>query len=182
MTVTTFLASPLSLTAKSLNKRRIDKGIKVDAGKDRFDESISLHEGDIFYCKVSTKDTDGDLYIFESTRGKKGGPPLHYHFEQDEWWYILEGEFLFKVGDQTFTAKTGDSVFGPRMIPHAFAKVNEGPSRLLMSFQPAGKMEEHFKAVSQGAYSKMTKEERDKFQQGNGFKVVGPALTYDNTN
>lgn len=71
MTVTTFLASPLSLTAKSLNKRRIDKGIKVDAGKDRFDESISLHEGDIFYCKVSTKDTDGDLYIFESTRGKK---------------------------------------------------------------------------------------------------------------
>jgi mannose-6-phosphate isomerase-like protein (cupin superfamily) len=181
LTVGTFLTAPLALMAKSLNKKRIDKGIKVDAGKDRFDESISLHEGDIFYCKVSTKDTDGDIYIFESTRGKKGGPPLHYHFEQDEWWYILEGEFLFKVGEQTFTAKAGDSVFGPRMIPHAFAKVNEGSSKLLMAFQPAGKMEEHFKAVSEGAYTKMTNEERDKFQQGNGFKVVGPALTYDNT-
>lgn len=181
LTVGAFITTPVSLLAKSFSNKRIDKGIKVDAGKDRFDESISLHEGDIFFCKVSTKDTDGDMYIFESTRGKKGGPPLHYHFEQDEWWYILEGEFLFKVGDQTFTAKAGDSVFGPRMIPHAFAKVNEGPSKLLMAFQPAGKMEEHFKAVGKGAYAKMTKEERDKFQQGNGFKVVGPALTYDNT-
>lgn len=181
LTVGTFLTVPITLAAKSLTKKRIDKGIKVDAGKDRFDESISLHEGDIFFCKVSTKDTDGDLYIFESIRGKKGGPPLHYHFEQDEWWYILEGEFLFKVGDDTFTAKAGDSVFGPRMVPHAFAKINEGPSKLLMAFQPAGKMEKHFKAVSKGAYSKMTNEERDKFQQGNGFKVVGPALTYDNT-
>lgn len=181
LTVGTFLSSSLALMAKPFNKKRVEKGIKVDAGKDRFDKSISLHDGDIFYCKVSTQDTDGDIYIFESTRGKKGGPPLHYHFEQDEWWYILEGEFLFKVGDQTFTAKAGDSVFGPRMIPHAFAKVNEGPSKLLMAFQPAGKMEEHFKAVSKDVYSKMTKEERDRFQQGNGFKVVGPALTYDNT-
>lgn len=181
LTAGSSIIAPLALTAKYLNRRRIDKGIKVDAGKDRFDESISLHEGDIFFCKVSTKDTDGDLYIFESTRGKKGGPPLHYHFEQDEWWYIVEGEFLFKVGEETFTAKAGDSVFGPRMVPHAFAKVNEGPSRLLMAFQSAGKMEEHFKAVSKGAYAKMTKDERDKFQQGNGFKVVGPELTYDNT-
>jgi hypothetical protein len=28
----------------------------------------------------------------------------------------------------------------------------------------------------------MSKEEKDKFQQGNGFKVVDPALTYDKTN
>jgi mannose-6-phosphate isomerase-like protein (cupin superfamily) len=181
LTAGTFLTSPFTLMAKAANKKRIDKGIKVVAGKDRFDKSISLFEGDNFYCKVSTKDTDGDVYIFESTRDKKGGPPLHYHYEQDEWWYILEGEFLFKVGDQTFTAKAGDSIFGPRMVPHAFAKTNDGPSKLLMMFQPAGKMEEHFKAVSQGIYANMTKEEKDKFQQGNGFKVVGPALTHDKT-
>jgi mannose-6-phosphate isomerase-like protein (cupin superfamily) len=176
-----FLTAPFTVMANHFNKKRADKGIKVDAGKDRFGESISLFEGDSFFCKVSTKDTDGDVYIFESTRDKKGGPPLHYHFEQDEWWYILEGEFLFKVGDQTFTAKAGDSVFGPRMIPHAFAKTNEGASKLLMAFQPAGKMEEHFRAVSKGIYAKMTKEEKDKFQQGNGFKVVEPALTHDKT-
>lgn len=182
LTTGTFLSSSLAMMAKPFNQRRPDKGIKVEAGKDRFNESIALHDGDVFFCKVSAKDTDGDLYIFESIRGKKGGPPLHYHFEQDEWWYILEGEFLFKVGEQTFTAKAGDSVFGPRMVPHAFAKINEGPSKMLMGFQPAGKMEEHFKAVGKGVYAPMTKEKRDKFQQRNGFKVVGPALTNDFTN
>ena len=181
LAVGSFLSTPFVLMAKPFIKKRVDKGIKVDAGKDRFDKSISLFDGDTFFCKVSSKDTDGDLYIFESTRDKKGGPPLHFHYEQDEWWYILEGEFLFKVGDQTFTAKAGDSVFGPRMVPHAFAKTNEGSARLLMAFQPAGKMEEHFTAVSKGIYKNMTPEEKDKFRQSNGHEVVGPALTYDKT-
>ena len=177
----TFLSYPSAAMAE-IKRKRISKGIRVSAGKDRFHKPISLFEGDTFYTKVSTKDTDGDLYIFESTRDKKGGPPLHYHYEQDEWWYILEGEFLFKVGEEIFTAKAGDSIFGPRMIPHAFAKTSEGPGRLLMAFQPAGKMEEHFKAVSEGIYSKLTDEEKRKFRQKNGFEVVGPALTYDKSN
>jgi mannose-6-phosphate isomerase-like protein (cupin superfamily) len=177
----TCLSTPFAAMAKPFGKKRVDKAIKVDAGKDRFGENITLFEGDSFFCKVSTKDTDGDIYIFESTRVKKGGPSLHYHYEQDEWWYILEGEFLFKVGDQTFTAKAGDSVFGPRMVPHAFAKFNEGAARLLMVFQPAGKMEELFKAVSKGVYANMSKEEIHKFRQAHGFEVVGAALTYDKT-
>jgi mannose-6-phosphate isomerase-like protein (cupin superfamily) len=175
------LTMPLTARAQPTPKRRGDKAIKVQAGNDRFDDSVSLFEGDTFYSKVSTKDTDGDLYVFESTRDKKGGPPLHYHFEQDEWWYILEGEFLFKVGEETFTAKAGDSVFGPRMIPHAFAKTNEGTARMLTIFQPAGKMEAHFKAVSEGALTKLSEEAKNKFRQGNGFKIVGPALVYDKT-
>jgi mannose-6-phosphate isomerase-like protein (cupin superfamily) len=142
----------------------------VDAGKNRFDESISLFEGDNFYCKVSTKDTDGDIYIFESTREKKGGPPLHFHYEQDEWWYILEGEFLFKVGDQTFTAKVGDCVFRPRIVPHAFTKTNNGPSKLLIVFQSAGKMEEHFTAVSKEVYGKCQKKKKTNFSKEMALK------------
>lgn len=175
------LAAPSVLIGQLAAKRRADRGIKVEAGKDRFDESISLFEGDTFWTKVSTSDSNGDLFVFESTRDKKGGPLLHFHYEQDEWWYILEGEFLFKVGDETFTAKAGDSVFGPRMIPHAFAKMNEGRARLLMAFQPAGRMEAHFKAVSKGAYANLSEEGKEKLRQANGFKVVGPALTYDKT-
>lgn len=178
LTVGTLLTTPFISLSKPL-KERATKGIKVDAGKDRFGKSISLLQGDTFFCKVSSIDTHGELYIFESIRDKKGGPALHYHYEQDEWWYILEGEFLFKVDDKTFTAKAGDSVFGPRMVPHAFAKTNEGIARLLMAFQPAGKMEEHFKALSQGIYEKLSEEEKHKFRQNNGFEVVGPALIYE---
>lgn len=178
LAATAYLTAPFAALAE-IKRKRTEKGIRVNAGKDRFDKPITLLEGDTFYTKVSTKDTDGDLYIFESTRNKKGGPPLHYHYSQDEWWYILEGEFLFKVGEETFTAKAGDSVFGPRMVPHAFSKTNEGIGRLLMAFQPAGKMEEHFKAVSEGIYGKLSEEEKHKFRQKNGFEVVGPALTVD---
>ena len=177
--VSALFIPPFALQGSPLNKKRRGKAFKVDNGKDRFDKSISLFEGDTFYTKVSTKDTEGDLFAFESTRVKKGGPVLHYHYEQDEWWYILEGEFLFKVGDETFTATAGDAVFGPRKIPHAFAKTNEGNAKMLIVFQPAGRMEAHFKAVSEGAYSKMTEEEKHKFRQKKGFEVVGPALTYD---
>lgn len=173
----TFLSAPVAAMAR-LARRRVDKGILVGAGKDRFGKPLGLFEGDTFYTKVSSKDTDGDWYIFESTRDKKGGPMLHYHYEQDEWWYILEGEFIIKVGDETYTAKAGDSVFGPRMVPHTFAKVNDGPARLLMAFQPAGKMEDHFKAVSEGKYAKLSEEEKNAVRKQHGFEVVGPALTY----
>jgi len=176
-----FVTIPFTALAKYRKEKRVDKGFKVDAGKDRFNESITLFEGDTFYGKVSTKDTDGDMYIFESTRDKKGGPPLHYHYEQDEWWYILEGEFLFKVGDQTFTAKAGDSVFGPRMIPHAFSKISEDIGKMVMTFQPAGKMEQHFKERSEGKYKNMSAEEVNVIQKEHGFVVIGPALVYDKT-
>jgi mannose-6-phosphate isomerase-like protein (cupin superfamily) len=134
---TSLLSTPYTYTFGKAKNKRIDKGFKVDAGKDRFDKPISLFEGDRFYTKVATQDTDGDLYVYESTRQKKGGPALHFHYEQDEFWYVLKGEFMIKVGDEIYQAKEGDSVFGPRMVPHAFAKVGDGEAKLLMTFQPA---------------------------------------------
>ena len=119
------------------------------------------------------------MFVFESTRIKNGGPPLHYHYTQDEWFYILEGDFLFKIGDVTFTLKAGGSAFGPRMVPHAFAKTNDGVAKMLIIFQPAGKMEIHFKEVSQGLYTKLSDEEKYTIRQQHGFEVVGPALTHE---
>lgn len=172
---------PFAGFSKWKENNRNNKPFKVDTGKDRFDKAITLFEGDTFYTKVSTKDTDRDLYIYESSRVKKGGPALHLHYSQDEWWYVLEGEFLIKVGDQLYKVKAGDSVFGPRGIPHAFAKTNEGNARLLMTFQPAGKMEEFFIASSEGKLAKMTLAEQDGFRKLHGFERVGPALDYQKT-
>ncbi|MET0636060.1 MAG: cupin domain-containing protein [Chitinophagaceae bacterium] len=172
-----FVYAPIKSTAR-LIKARIDKGFLVKAGKDRFDNSISLLEGDIFYTKISAKDTDGDIYVFESSRIKEGGPSLHYHFDQDEWWYVLQGEFLIRVGDITYEAKAGDSVFGPRKIPHSFSKVGDGEGRLLMFFQPAGRMEEFFTKLSNGIAKNMTEEEQDKLREEHGFKRVGPPIKY----
>lgn len=167
---------PINAMGKTIRKFREGIGFMVGSGKARFDKKISLFEGDTFFTKISTQDTDGDLYVFESTRVKEGGPSHHYHFTQDEWWYVLQGEFIIKVGEKIYNAKAGDSVFGPRMIPHSFAKVGEGEGKLLMIFQPAGKMEEFFNKVSQGATKNMTAEEQDQFRIDHGFKSVGPAI------
>jgi mannose-6-phosphate isomerase-like protein (cupin superfamily) len=170
------ISTPFTMLAKSSKRFRVKNAFKVDAGKDRNDKSISLFEGDTFDCKVSTEDTDGDIYVFESKRIKEGGPSHHYHFDQDEWWYVLQGEFLIRVGDTTHKAKAGDSVFGPRMVPHSFAKIGEGEGKLLMFFQPAGKMEEFFKKISEGVAGKMSEEEQNKFRYEHGIKKVGPAI------
>jgi len=179
LTIGILLTAPFAAIARINSKKRVDKGIKVEAGKDRFDKPISLFEGDTFYTKVSTADTDGDVFVFESTRVKEGGPSFHLHYEQDEFWYILKGQFLFKIGEETFKAKAGDTVFGPRQVPHAFAKVGEGEAKLLMFFQPAGKMEKMFKDISEGATKNVkTDEEKNKFFHEYGLKRVGPPLTY----
>lgn len=167
---------PIATFAKRLRNPRNETGFFVPAGKDRHETPISLYDGDIFYTKVSTEDSNGAMYLVETFRDKKGGPPLHYHPEQDEWWYVLEGEFEFKVGDRFYNAKPGDSIFGPRMVPHAFNKINEGSARVMILFQPAGKMEENFNAVAAGVTKGMTVEQRNNFSKEHGIVVVGPAL------
>ncbi|RFZ82191.1 cupin domain-containing protein [Mucilaginibacter terrenus] len=171
-------AVPFYSISSTLKKFRQKTDFKVDAAKDEFEHPINLFEGDTFFTKVSSKDTDGDLYVYESARVKKGGPNLHKHYNQDEWWYILEGEFMIKVGETVYNAKPGDSVFGPRGVPHTFSKIGEGTGRMITTFQPAGKMEECFQAISAGAMKGKTEAEQDQFRKDHGFERVGPALDY----
>ena len=63
--------------------------------------------------------------------------PCHIHHDEDEAWYILEGEATFYCGDETFIAGAGSWVFLPKEIPHAF-KVGPEGGRLLTFTAPAG--------------------------------------------
>jgi hypothetical protein len=88
------------------------------------------------------------------------------------------GRFLIKVGDKIYNAKAGDLVFGPRMVPHTFAKIGPGEAKVMICHQPAGKMEEYFKKLSEGVAKNMTEEERNNMRKEHGFEKVGPPLTY----
>src|SRR5687767_9185310 len=94
-----------TLPAASEPSRRVPLPFKVGSGKDRTDAAISLYEGDMFFTKVSGRDCNGALYIYESTRLRQGGPAQHFHYEQDEWISVLEGGFVIKVGETTYEAK-----------------------------------------------------------------------------
>ncbi|MBL0370723.1 cupin domain-containing protein [Rhizobium sp. KVB221] len=117
---------------------------KIANGADRYKDAVHFLNGR-FDCKVSAADTSGAMCIFDTFRDKIGGPPLHYHELQDEWFMVLQGDFLFQVGEERYRLAPGDSIFGPRMVPHAFRNLTI-PARLLIVYSPALKMEAFFRA------------------------------------
>jgi mannose-6-phosphate isomerase-like protein (cupin superfamily) len=165
-------ATPLSENAKVA---RAEKALYVPNSKNRFQEELMIWGLIPLQIKVSGKDTDGSLFVFEHAKMSKGGPPRHFHYQQDEWFYAMEGEFSFEVGDEKFTLLPGDSLFAPRMVPHAWAYTGDKPGTLLLSVQPAGALEEFF-MKSCRMTRPPTPEEADKLFAAHGMKVVGPPL------
>jgi mannose-6-phosphate isomerase-like protein (cupin superfamily) len=115
----------------------------VAAGQDRLGAPHSLGFSSLAF-KVLTADTGGNLFIIEHSHLVPGGPPLHLHLYQDEWYYVMEGEVAFQVGDKRVQLKPGESVLGPRRVPHAFNSI-AAQSRMLIAFTPAGMMEKFFR-------------------------------------
>lgn len=153
-------------------------GFSVAAGEDRFGERIQLG-GEPHDCKVSARDTAGAMSIFEFTGG--GGGPRHLHHDQDEWIYILEGEYQFSVGDRRFRLGPGESVFLPRGVSHAWSKLSDTPGRIIDVFQPAGKMEEFFRELGkyQGetrVHDALSLDGLKRLFQDHGMDLTGPPI------
>ena len=170
---------PLSIFAKIKSNilLRTKKGFKVKAGEARFGEhykmkGVTLNNLDI---KISGTDTENDLAVFEQTGlTPNGGPPLHIHPFQDEYFYVLEGEYHFQVGDEKYELKSGDTIFLPRNVQHAFVQRTE-KGRLIVSYNPAGKMEDFFKTTDSWT-SPPSMAEITKAFEDHDMKIVGPPL------
>src|SRR5262245_30151794 len=111
---------------------------KVAAGEDLFGED-RVAAGSLAF-KVVPSDPNG-LLICEMTFHQKGGPARHLHHDQDEWFYVVEGEFIMEVGQEKMRLNPGDSIFAPREVPHVWAYVGDTRGRMLFTLMPAGKME-----------------------------------------
>lgn len=171
---TTAAAIPAIAIGKEIPAKRAPKGFVVKARKSRFDESIKLYGNSPNDLKVSAKDTDGDLTIFEYTGNVKGGPPLHIHLNQDEIFFIVEGSYTFKVGDDMHYLTAGDTIFLPRQVPHTFAQTSE-TGKMFFLFTPSGKMEEYFRVLGK-LTAPPTPEQGAKIFADHEMKVVGPPL------
>lgn len=145
---------------------------KVLAGEDRFGEHRGLGISEISF-KVVPQDSNG-LFIIENTFHAKGGPAKHLHFDQDEWFYAAEGEFLIEIGPDRFTMKPGDSLLAPRKIPHVWAFAGNSPrGRMLITFMPAGKMEDFFREVTKA--NAMPPQDPELWK-AHGMELLGPPL------
>jgi quercetin dioxygenase-like cupin family protein len=112
-----------------------------------------------------------------SNNPKSTGPPLHIHPDFDETFYVTKGEVKFKVAEETFLLKVGDSIFIPRNVPHCFTIVSETPATFLIIAQPAAKLEDFFRAYAKVEH--MTPEIAGRLMMEHNMKVVGPPLTME---
>jgi len=150
----------------------------VPAGRDRFRRQrreIRLTRTGID-IKVSTLDTDGGLSVAEITSLHKGGPARHLHHEQEEWFYVVKGEYVIEVGEERYEPGPGDSVLAPRKVAHVWAHVGEGTVRLTAALQPAGEIEAFFEDLTKLG-SSPEREELQRAFTSHGMELAGPPLS-----
>src|SRR5437868_8219666 len=87
--------------------------------------------------KASSETTDGRVAVIEHLAPQGAGSPLHVHHNEDEWFYVTEGELTFWVGGRLIEAPAGSFVYGPRGIAHTFI-VTSAQARFLLVTEPAG--------------------------------------------
>jgi DNA-binding transcriptional MerR regulator/quercetin dioxygenase-like cupin family protein len=173
---------------KKMKSEEMFAGFSVAAGIGRFGEHVKLGTEPID-CKVSGKDTNGALCIFEFT-GSSGGPRVT-HLEQDEWIYIIEGEFDFVIGKKRSRLCAGESIFIPRGTSHVWATAIGKPGKIINVYQPAGNIEKFFaeasgfkdmptaEQVTNRAVTKDQIKSLHKFFESFRMDLQGPPLGYE---
>jgi quercetin dioxygenase-like cupin family protein len=103
--------------------------------------SLSVDQGDAFWLfgtlqtiKLGSETTDGQYGVLDMIARKGDGSPWHVHAQEDEWVYVLEGEFSFYVADKKFSLAKGGFAFGPRGVSHTILAETDG--RCLVGFVP----------------------------------------------
>lgn len=176
-----WLAVPWASSEPSDQKTDDKKPFTVKNGEGRYHGHIQLKgvNSNVQDVKVSGKDTDGQLAIFEQTGlSPRRGVPLHIHPDQDEIFQVLEGEYHFQVGQEKFQLKAGETIFLPRKIAHAWIQISER-AKMSVIVQPAGKLEDFF--VYMAALEKEpTKEELATIFSNHGMQIVGPPMKPEN--
>jgi quercetin dioxygenase-like cupin family protein len=119
-----------------------------------------------FTSTITRKASSPELGVNEMLMSPGEEPPLHVHKNEDEWFYMLEGEVTFHVGGENHLGKAGAFVSFPRGIPHTFT-IESSQARFLTINTPGG-FEKMFELAP------TTPEEADRALRAFGMDIVGP--------
>ncbi|HWB20910.1 MAG TPA: cupin domain-containing protein [Phycisphaerales bacterium] len=126
---------------------------------------------------ADSSSTRGQCFIFEDISPPSGGPPLHTHTRDDEFFYILEGSVKFVIDGVESIARAGEFRHAPRGSIHAFMNMGPGKSRMLITCTPAG-LETAFREVDAlNRAGKMTPETLTAAFKKIELDIVGPPLS-----
>lgn len=86
--------------------------------------------------------------------------PAHIHRMATEAFYVLEGSYVFRTGDEETTCDPGSFVLVPRGVTHGY-KAGSGGGRLLIIYVPPG-IDEMWRELERASQEReLTDDERD---------------------
>ena len=94
--------------------------------------------GDEYRMLATGDDTAGDYFIMEAIVPPGGGPTPHIQTREEEAFYVLEGEVVFRADGERIVVQTGAYLNIPRDVPHYFKNESAATARMLIFFAPAG--------------------------------------------
>lgn len=100
--------------------------------------AVRLPGAQLLTRKVGGARTGGAFSLFEVAVRPGGGQAPHIQHEEDECFYVLEGEFAFLVERSRTEAVPGSLLYVPKGTLHAFENVGGATGKLLMSQTPGG--------------------------------------------
>lgn len=104
--------------------------------------------GQTVLVRSDSQQTGGLCDVLEMHHSVNVGPPLHYHTKENEGFYVLQGHYRFRIGDEVLTVGPGQFVLAARLIPHAFTNLGPDLGKLLVYFTPGG-VERYFSRMSE---------------------------------
>lgn len=87
---------------------------------------------------LDSEQTGGRQTMWLEVTPPNGGPPPHFHINDDETFHVLEGRVSFFLDRAWHEIGPGGSAFVPRGQLHTFKNVGATASRMLLSTSPAG--------------------------------------------
>lgn len=94
--------------------------------------------GEELHLYLTGEETEGAFASWLEITPPGGGPPPHYHANEDEWFHVIEGRVSFFRNSAWEGVGPGARVFCPRHSIHTFKNTGDGPSRMLLTTAPAG--------------------------------------------
>ena len=92
--------------------------------------------GILWVMLATGEQTGGEYSLMWELCPKNSGPTPHYH-DQDEQFFVIDGEVTYLTGGEELRAAAGSFVLIPRGTVHSF-RVDSETATLLNSYTPAG--------------------------------------------
>lgn len=95
-------------------------------------------DGALMEVKATSEDTNGVFSLIEALFPPGYEIPLHFKRNEDDIFYVLEGDVTFTLGDKIIEGSPGTFLYAPRNIKHKFKIGGSSPAKLLIMFTPGG--------------------------------------------